>query len=231
MMDVTALSSLLTVLLVVTEPQILTDRIMRVIDLLAATAGLEVDLDADIVDRYSLQAKTDNLGIAGIFLVKVSKKLYLQFFHGRTGAKLIQNLIFERRLCRVLNIEGFSIVLIIDREHLNAVRVVTFEKSLVGTPLATSGVRTGFDASVRVLTDDAAAFALHEHICVDLCPKVLHVAFKAFFLNRHESDHIGNFAEVHGGEVGVNVVVFLQVVEILAEGNEHHSHRNRLTIE
>ena len=54
MMDVTALSSLLTVLLVVTEPQILTDRIMRVIDLLAATAGLEVDLDADIVDRYSL---------------------------------------------------------------------------------------------------------------------------------------------------------------------------------
>ena len=32
MMDVTALSSLLTVLLVVTEPQILTDRIMRVID-------------------------------------------------------------------------------------------------------------------------------------------------------------------------------------------------------
>ena len=94
MMDVTALSTLLTVLLVVTEPQILTDRIMRVIDLLAATAGLEVDLDADIVDRYSLQAKTDNLGIAGIFLVKVSKKLNLQFFHGRTGAKLIQNLIF-----------------------------------------------------------------------------------------------------------------------------------------
>ena len=114
MMDVTALSSLLTVLLVVTEPQILTDRIMRVIDLLAATAGLEVDLDADIVDRYSLQAKTDNLGIAGIFLVKVSKKLYLQFFHGRTGAKLIQNLIFERRLGLILNIEGFSIVLIID---------------------------------------------------------------------------------------------------------------------
>ena len=65
MMDVTALSSLLTVLLVVTEPQILTDRIMRVIDLLAATAGLEVDLDADIVDRYSLQAKADNLGKIG----------------------------------------------------------------------------------------------------------------------------------------------------------------------
>ena len=95
MMDVTALSSLLTVLLVVTEPQILTDRIMRVIDLLAATAGLEVDLDADIVDRYSLQAETDNLGIAGIFLIKVSEKLNLQFFHGRSGAKLIQNLIFE----------------------------------------------------------------------------------------------------------------------------------------
>ena len=114
MMGVTALSSLLTVLLVVTEPQILTDRIMRVIDLLAATAGLEVDLDADIVDRYSLQAETDNLGIAGIFLIKVSEKLNLQFFHGRSGAKLIQNLIFERRLGLILNIEGFSIVLIID---------------------------------------------------------------------------------------------------------------------
>lgn len=54
MMDVTALSSLLTVLFVVTELQILTDGVMRIIDLLAATAGLEVDLDADIVNRYSL---------------------------------------------------------------------------------------------------------------------------------------------------------------------------------
>ena len=42
MMDVTALSTLLTVLLVVTEPQILTDRIMRVIDLLAATRNVKV---------------------------------------------------------------------------------------------------------------------------------------------------------------------------------------------
>ena len=54
MMVVTALSSLLTVLLVVTELQILTYRIMRVVDLLTATAGLKVDLDTDIVDRYSL---------------------------------------------------------------------------------------------------------------------------------------------------------------------------------
>ena len=70
MMDVTALSSSsLTVLLVVTEPQILTDRIMRVIDSPGGHGwASEVDLDADIaVDRYSLQAKTDNLGIAGIF--------------------------------------------------------------------------------------------------------------------------------------------------------------------
>ena len=45
---------LLAVLLTVTELQILTDGVMRIIDLLAATAGLEVDLDADIVNRYSL---------------------------------------------------------------------------------------------------------------------------------------------------------------------------------
>ena len=77
MMDVTALFSLLTVLLVVTELQILTDGVMRIIDLLAATAGLKVDLDADVINRYSLQAKTDDLGVAGIFLVKVSEKLYL----------------------------------------------------------------------------------------------------------------------------------------------------------
>ena len=114
MMDVTALSSLLTVLLVVTELQILTDSIMRIVDLLAATAGLEVDLDTDIIDRDSLQAETDDLSIAGIFLVKVSEKLYLQFFHGRSGAKLIQNLIFKRRLGFVLNIEGFSVIFIID---------------------------------------------------------------------------------------------------------------------
>ena len=81
MMDVTAFSSLLTVLLVVTEPQILTDGVMRVVDLLTTTAGLQVDLEADVVNRYSLQAKTDNLGIARVFFVKVSEKLYLQFFH------------------------------------------------------------------------------------------------------------------------------------------------------
>ena len=48
MMDVTALSSLLTVLLVVTELQILTNGVMCVVDLLAATTGLKVDLDADV---------------------------------------------------------------------------------------------------------------------------------------------------------------------------------------
>lgn len=81
MMDVTALSSLLTVLFVVTEFQILTNGVMRVVDLLAATAGLKVDLNADVVNQYSLQAKTDNLSIARSFLVKVSEKLYLQLFH------------------------------------------------------------------------------------------------------------------------------------------------------
>ena len=39
----------------------------------------------------------------------------------------------HRRLGLVLNVEGFSVILIIDREDLNAVRVVTFEKTLVRT--------------------------------------------------------------------------------------------------
>lgn len=114
MMDVTALSSLLTVLLGVTELQILTNGIMCVVDLLAATAGLKVDLDADVVNRYSLQAKTDNLGVAGILLVKVSKKLYLQLFHRGFRTKPVQHLIFKGRLGSILNIEGFSVILIID---------------------------------------------------------------------------------------------------------------------
>lgn len=124
----------------------------------------------------------------------------------------------HRRLGLVLNVEGFSVILIIDREDLNAVRVVTFEKTLVRTALAASGIRIGLVASVRIFADDAAAFTLHEHICIDLCPKVFHVALKAFFRDRHEPDHIGDFAEVHGREVGVDVVAFFQIIEILAEG-------------
>ena len=56
---------------------------MRIVDFLAATAGLEVDLNTDIINRYSLQAETDNLGIAGIFLIEVSKKLHLQDVYKR----------------------------------------------------------------------------------------------------------------------------------------------------
>lgn len=123
----------------VTELQILTYRIMSVVNLLAATAGLKVNLDADIVNRYSLQAETDNLSIAWIFLVEVSEKLYLQLFNGRTGAKLVQNLILKRRLGLILNIEGFSVIFIINREDLNAVRVVTLQKSPVRASLATAG--------------------------------------------------------------------------------------------
>lgn len=78
--------------------------------------------------------------------------------------------------------------------------------------------RLGLVASIRILADDAAVFTLHEHICIDLCPKVFHVALKAFFRDRHEPDHIGDFAEVHGREVGVDVVAFFQIIEILAEG-------------
>ncbi len=42
MMDVTALSSLLKVLLAVMEPQVFADGVMCIVDLLATTAGLKI---------------------------------------------------------------------------------------------------------------------------------------------------------------------------------------------
>ena len=60
---------LLTVLLTVAKSQVFADRIMGVVDLLTATAGLKVDLNADVVNGHPLKAQTDNLGIAWILLV------------------------------------------------------------------------------------------------------------------------------------------------------------------
>ena len=68
---------------------------MGVVDLLAATTGLQIDLNADVINGHSLQAQTDDLGIARVVLVEVSQKLDLQFFFGRFRAKLVQNLIFD----------------------------------------------------------------------------------------------------------------------------------------
>lgn len=221
MMDVTALSSLLTVLLVVTELQILTDGVMRIIDLLAATAGLKVDLDADVVNRYSLQAKTDNLGVAGIFFVKVSEKFDLQIFLCRLRTKFVQYLIFDRRLALVLNVKDFSVILIIKRQNLYAVGVTAFEKSFFRTASTAAGEGAKLVRTIRVLFNDAAAFTAHLHVFVEFCPEASHVGLKTSFINLHESDFIAEFAKVHGGEVVLDVVSLVQIVLIFPEGNQN----------
>ena len=55
----------------VAESQIFADSVMGIVDLLAATAGLQIDFNADIVNGYSLQAQTNDLRIAGILLVQI----------------------------------------------------------------------------------------------------------------------------------------------------------------
>ena len=89
---------LFTILLTVAKSQILTDGIMCIVDLLTATAGFQIDLDADVVNRHSLQAETDNLGVAGILLIEVGQKLNFQLLFGRFRAELVQNLILYGRL-------------------------------------------------------------------------------------------------------------------------------------
>ena len=74
---------LLTILLTVAESQILTDRIVCVVDLLTTTAGLQIDLHADIVDGHALQAQTDDLRIARVFPVEMCEELNLQFVFRR----------------------------------------------------------------------------------------------------------------------------------------------------
>ncbi len=105
MMDVTAhslfwlmLCVLFTILLAVAKSQIFADGIMGIVDLLAATAGLQIDLNADVVNGHSLQAQTDNLDITGGLLIEVGQKFDLQFLFSRFRAKLVQNLIFYGRL-------------------------------------------------------------------------------------------------------------------------------------
>lgn len=66
-----AILALLPVFLMVAESQIFADSVMGIVDLLAATAGLQIDFNADIVNGYSLQAQTNDLRIAGILLVQI----------------------------------------------------------------------------------------------------------------------------------------------------------------
>ena len=68
---------------------------MCVVDFLATTAGLQTDFDADVISGQSLQAQTNDLGVAGVLLAEVSQKLNLQFFFCGWRAELVQNLILN----------------------------------------------------------------------------------------------------------------------------------------
>lgn len=85
---------LLAILLTVAKSQVFEYGIMGIVDLLAAAARLQIDLDADVVNRHSLQAETDNLDIARVFFAEVGQKLDLQFLFGRFRAEIVQHLIF-----------------------------------------------------------------------------------------------------------------------------------------
>ena len=90
-----AILALLSVFLVVSESQIFADSVMGVVDFLASTAGLQVDFYADFINGLALQLQADNLSIARICLIKVSKKLDLKFSFRRCRAEFVQNLIFD----------------------------------------------------------------------------------------------------------------------------------------
>lgn len=82
----------------VMKSQVLTNCVVSIVDLLAATAGLQVDFDADVINRHSMLAKTNDLGIAGVLLIEVSQKLDLQFFFRWWRAEFVQNLILYGRM-------------------------------------------------------------------------------------------------------------------------------------
>lgn len=60
----------------VAESQIFADSVMGIVDLLAATAGLQIDFNADIVNGYSQKAQANDLRIEGILLVEIEAVKY-----------------------------------------------------------------------------------------------------------------------------------------------------------
>ena len=76
----------------------------------------------------------------------------------------------------------------------------------------------------------SAALAALFHILIDFIPKSLHVRGVQNFVNRHESNFVPEFTEVHSGTVRINVVVLLQIIKINAEGNQYFAGRNRLSV-
>ena len=93
-----AILALLSVFLVVSESQIFADSVMGVVDFLASTARLQVDLHANLINGFAQQLQADYLSVAGVLFVKVGKKLNLQFFFRRCRAELVQNQILYGRL-------------------------------------------------------------------------------------------------------------------------------------
>lgn len=110
---------LFAILLTVAKSQVFADGIMGIVDFLVSTAGLQIDLDADVINGHSLQAQTDDFGVAGILLVEVSQKLDLQFLFGRFRAKLVQNLILYGLAATYFDVKGFTVIFVIERQDFH----------------------------------------------------------------------------------------------------------------
>ena len=108
-----------------------------------------------------MQFQTDNLSITRVLFVEVGEKFDLQLFLCRLRTKFVQYLIFDRRLALVLNVKDFSVILIIKRQNLYAVGVTAFEKSFFRTASTAAGEGAKLVRTIRVLSDDAAAFTAH----------------------------------------------------------------------
>ena len=170
-----AILALLPVFLMVAESQIFADSVMGIVDLLAATAGLQIDFNADIVNGYSLKLEADDLSISGIHFIKVSQEPDLQFLFSRFWAEFVQYLILNGGLRCIFDFKGFAVIFVIERQNLHALRIVALQKPLVRASCAAPGGRTEFFRTVRVHADDAAAFTVHLHILVEISPKIIHV--------------------------------------------------------
>ena len=192
------------------ESKIFADGIMGIVDLLTATAGFQIDFDADVINGYSLKLEADDLSISGIHFIKVSQEPDLQFLFSRFWAEFVQYLILNGGLRCIFDFKGFAVIFVIERQNLHALRIVALQKPLVRASCAAPGGRTEFFGAVRVLADDAAALTAHFHIFVELSPEIFHVGSVLFFIDGHESSLKGKLPETHGGEVVLDVVAFLQ---------------------
>lgn len=209
--------------------QIVANCIVAIIDDLTTTAGLETDGDANLIDRHSLCAEADDLGITLVDLLKVCQHLDLNLFHGRFGLQCIQDLILYGRSCGVFGIEAFAFVLKIQRQDVYTVRIAALQKSLMRAVLAASGIRTKSLGAIRI-GEYTATFTAHLEILIDIIPEVLHVRSEVLFRNGHEAKLICEFSQSHGGEVVLDVIGLFKVESILSERHQYLTCLHRLSI-